>query len=193
MADLTREEQFLSGIAEGSTVDLKPITRREQYLAKIAGQDVEVPDPITREEMLLKQIADGGGGGPSVVVEPITITENGVTTAPSGTAYSPITVNVNTSFDIATAAKRKASSRVIYMFSKNARGCAFAPYWGNNSQPDYVLDLNASAPKVILNVGTENEQIETGTYNGTSFSFPTTLVSYDDFPGMIIAIKQLVT
>ena len=63
MADLTREEQFLSGIAEGSTVELKPITRREQYLAKIAGQDVEVPDPITREEMLLKQIADGGGGG----------------------------------------------------------------------------------------------------------------------------------
>lgn len=63
MADLTREEQFLSGIAEGSTVELKPITRREQYLAKIAGQDVEVPDPITREEMLLKRIADGGGGG----------------------------------------------------------------------------------------------------------------------------------
>lgn len=31
---------------------------------------------------------------PSITVEPITITENGTTTAPSGKAYSPVTVNV---------------------------------------------------------------------------------------------------
>lgn len=37
----------------------------------------------------------GGGGGSGITVEPITITQNGTTTAPSGKAYSPITVNVS--------------------------------------------------------------------------------------------------
>ena len=36
----------------------------------------------------------GGGGGSGITVEPIIITQNGTTTAPSGKAYSPITVNV---------------------------------------------------------------------------------------------------
>ena len=36
----------------------------------------------------------GGGGGSGITIEPITITQNGTTTAPSGKAYSPITVNV---------------------------------------------------------------------------------------------------
>lgn len=39
--------------------------------------------------------ADGGAEPtPSITVEPITITENGTTTAPDGKAYSPVTVNV---------------------------------------------------------------------------------------------------
>ena len=37
---------------------------------------------------------EGTPVAPSITVEPITITENGVTTAPEGKAYSPITVNV---------------------------------------------------------------------------------------------------
>ena len=37
----------------------------------------------------------GGGSGSGITVEPITITQNGTTTAPSGKAYSPITVNVS--------------------------------------------------------------------------------------------------
>ena len=39
--------------------------------------------------------ATSGGGGSGITVEPITITQNGTTTAPSGKAYSPITVNVS--------------------------------------------------------------------------------------------------
>ena len=38
--------------------------------------------------------ATSGGGGSGITVEPITITQNGTTTAPDGKAYSPITVNV---------------------------------------------------------------------------------------------------
>lgn len=36
----------------------------------------------------------GGGGGSSVAVTPLSVTSNGTYTAPSGSAYSPITVNV---------------------------------------------------------------------------------------------------
>lgn len=48
-------------------------------------------DPVS---YLMGKQAGGGGGG--VTVEPITITENGVKTAPAGKAYSPVTVEVPT-------------------------------------------------------------------------------------------------
>lgn len=35
---------------------------------------------------------NGGGGGSSVTVEPLYVTENRTYTAPSGKAYSPVTV-----------------------------------------------------------------------------------------------------
>lgn len=71
-----------------------PVTREEQFLA--AGLDGgDLPDPITREEQYLYEIATKmQGGGSSVTVEPLTVTQNGITTAPSGKAYSPVTVDV---------------------------------------------------------------------------------------------------
>lgn len=48
-------------------------------------------DPVS---YLLGKQAGGGGGG--VTVEPLSVTENDVYTAPSGKAYSPVTVNVPT-------------------------------------------------------------------------------------------------
>ena len=71
-----------------------PITREEQYLA--AGLDGgDLPDPITREEKYLHEIATKmQGGGSSITVEPLIVTQNGTTTAPSGKAYSPVTVDV---------------------------------------------------------------------------------------------------
>lgn len=51
--------------------------------------------PQGMESKTFEQATSGGGGGGSgITVEPITITQNGTTTAPSGKAYSPITVNV---------------------------------------------------------------------------------------------------
>lgn len=72
-----------------------PQTRTEQYLAAANGQDVELPTPLTREEAYLHEIATKmQGGGSSVTVEPLTVTENGTTTAPAGKAFSPVSVSV---------------------------------------------------------------------------------------------------
>ena len=48
--------------------------------------------PAELEGKTFNEATSGGGSG--ITVEPITITQNGTTTAPSGKAYSPITVNV---------------------------------------------------------------------------------------------------
>lgn len=158
---------------------------------RLAEMDMDIEKLALLKAMGGSGGGGGGGGGPSVVVEPITITENGVTTAPTGTAYSPVTVDVQTSVTIKTATKKLTGGKVIYTFGTAVRGYALAPYWDNDTQPDYVLVLNKSGPKVILNAGTENEQIENATFNGSAFTFKTNLVSYDDFPGKIIAIKQI--
>ena len=45
-----------------------------------------------REIALAKAI--GGGGGPQITVEALSVNENGTTTAPEGKAYNPVTVDV---------------------------------------------------------------------------------------------------
>lgn len=50
-----------------------------------------MPTPITREEMFLKKAADTVHG---IEVESLSVTDNGIYTAPSGKAYTPVNVNV---------------------------------------------------------------------------------------------------
>ena len=66
-----------------------PETKTLKDLLKPTGFDCP-------EELQDKTFAEAtcGGGGSGITVEPIPITQNGTTTAPSGKAYSPITVNV---------------------------------------------------------------------------------------------------
>lgn len=92
----TREEALLNSISSGQPSGVKPITREEQYLAYIAGESNSRPvSPITRKEHFLERIATSGtGGGSSINVQPLSVTENGTYTAPSGMAYSPVNVNV---------------------------------------------------------------------------------------------------
>ena len=40
-------------------------------------------------------LSDQGGGGGSVTITPLNVTQNGTYTAPTGTAYSPVSVNVS--------------------------------------------------------------------------------------------------
>ena len=60
----------------------------------IAAKGVTVPSSTLLDgyASLIAQIPSGGGGG--VTVESLSVTQNGTYTAPSGTAYSPVTVNV---------------------------------------------------------------------------------------------------
>ena len=88
MEAITREEKLLSG------QQLEPITRKELFLAKAAGMDVQTPEPITREETFLSKISGGGGSAPAVI-EPLSVTANGLYTPPEGVdGYSPVSVTV---------------------------------------------------------------------------------------------------
>lgn len=49
---------------------------------------------MTNRDIINALAFGGGGGGSSVTVEPLTVTQNGTTTAPSGKAYSPVIVDV---------------------------------------------------------------------------------------------------
>ena len=49
---------------------------------------------MTNRDIINALALGSGGGGSSVTVEPLTVTQNGTTTAPSGKAYSPVTVDV---------------------------------------------------------------------------------------------------
>ena len=92
---LTRAEQYLNRIATGSgTIPEEPYTRIEMYLNKIATGSGEVPEEaLTRLEQYLAAIAEYGGGS-SITVEPLTALANSTYIAPSGKAYSPVTVEV---------------------------------------------------------------------------------------------------
>lgn len=116
MADtpITREEQFLSAAA-GNEVNLPtPITREEMYLAKAAGVNININvlDPITRREKYLAALAESGGGGSSVEVEPLSVTENG-TYSEEGVAYSPVTVNVPNSYAAADEGKVVSNGALV--------------------------------------------------------------------------------
>lgn len=95
---ITREEQYLNAIANGESIDLKPITREEQFLAKAAGQNVRVPTPITRKEKFLSKIS-GTGGGKLEQEKKVEITKNGTTEIfpDEGYTLSKVTANVNVS------------------------------------------------------------------------------------------------
>lgn len=73
----------LAALGDGYAPDSRAIVAEggAAYMTDASGHWQELGSP-------------GGGGGSSVTVEPLTVTQNGTTTAPSGKAYSPVTVNV---------------------------------------------------------------------------------------------------
>ena len=66
--------------------------------------------------------ATAGGSGGDVTVEALTATENKTYTAPSGKAYSPITVNVPNSYAAGDEGKIVVSGQLI---DQPAQGVSF--------------------------------------------------------------------
>lgn len=173
---LTRGEQYLAKSA-GQDVALPdvPLTRVEQYLAKIAGEDVAVPDaPLTRLEQYLAHIAENGGGS-SVTVEPLTVTSNGTQTAPSGKAYSPVTVNVPNSYANSDIGKVVSSVRTLQY--QSSAECAYNGEYNTtynnritvNVQPKRVYTANdalLSNPFSELDFSVLYSNLHSGIYSG---------------------------
>jgi hypothetical protein len=54
-------------------------------------------------DLALYRALNKGGGGGDITVESLSVTENGTTVAPAGTAYSPVSVNVQPNLQQKTA------------------------------------------------------------------------------------------
>ena len=70
----------------------------EQKLSDTLVKAIDRSNPMMQNLQLasrFNKLVEQSGGG--IVAEPLAVTENGVYTAPSGKAYSPVTVNVPTS------------------------------------------------------------------------------------------------
>lgn len=96
-----RKEQMTAFLGDAASEPVgAPRNRDEEWAlylkAKAAGESATLPvgAPRNREEEWLMWLGDNIGGG-DVTVEPLSATQNGTYTAPSGKAYSPVTVNVS--------------------------------------------------------------------------------------------------
>lgn len=99
--------------------------------------------------------AASGGGGSSVDVEPMSVTENGTYTAPAGKAYSPVTVNVPNSYAAADEGKVVSNGALVAQTSDTVT---------QNGTVDTTL-INS----LLVNVsGGGASNIVTGTFTGTT-------------------------
>ena len=69
--------------------------------------------------LLAKNLWGGGGSTPSVDIEPLSVTENGVYTAPGGKAYSPVSVAVPNSYGASDEGKVVSNGALISQTSQS--------------------------------------------------------------------------
>lgn len=145
----------------GAENELDPARSRiEKILHKMLGYDVDLEPSQSRiEELLIQLYEQGGSGGSSVTVEPLTVTQNGTQTAPTGKAYSPVTVNVPNSYTdsdiwkVVDAAKQLVAQRDYFV---NLNGTYDTTY--NNSVtvnvepvPVYIDDFSEGGTATLAN------------------------------------------
>lgn len=105
---------YLAAMA-GEEVTLPPPNTRDlKWMAKFLGQDVETEPVQTPEEAYWEKIVEqGGGGGASVTVEELTVTENKTYTPESGKAFGPVIVNVPNSYTAADEGKAVRNGALV--------------------------------------------------------------------------------
>lgn len=108
------------------------------------------------KKIILTQIFEGGGGGGDVEVEPLSITANGIYTAETGKAYSPVTANVPNSYAVGDEGKVVSNGALVSQTSGSAT---------QNGTVDTTL-INSLLVNVSGGGGASN--IVTGTFTGTT-------------------------
>ena len=88
-----------------------------------------------KENKAWYEMPQSGGGGSSVSVEPITITKNGVTTAPDGVAYSPITTDTYTQDGDKITITEDDGSKVVFTQGE--------------AQAEKAVDINANGAFIV--------------------------------------------
>lgn len=92
MAEQSREPEILKSIIDDTEYNKTPQSRNEEILLSILNDTEYTKTPQSREEELLLELKGKIGHG--ITVEPLSVTENGTYTAPTGKAYSPVEVTI---------------------------------------------------------------------------------------------------
>ncbi len=122
-------------------------------------------------EKRIEDLEEGGGGGPSIQVEPLTLYGNGVTTALEGHAYSPVTVSVPDGYGN-TIAVSKTNLAISNPFITNSDPTGLELYnkiiaWGTggiNENCDAWLYIDASAIQAGTATAKVTNSASTGIY-----------------------------
>ena len=101
-----------------------------------------------KENKAWYEMPQSGGGGSSVSVEPITITKNGVTTAPDGVAYSPITTNVPAPVTSVNGKTGDVKTGMVVHATKNTSTDG-NPYSLSPSVNEIIQFVNSNTPAPI--------------------------------------------
>lgn len=145
--------------------------------------------------VLAAKLTKGGGGGGDIDVDALTVTENGVYSASSGHAYSPVTVSVPTS-GITPVGTKDISSNGLYDVTNFSQASVSVPIPSGYIVPTGTSTITANGVYDITNfasasvsvpsggivpTGTKNI-VENGIYDVTNFasasvSVPATLPS----------------
>lgn len=96
--------------------------------------------------------AAGGGGGGDITVESLSVTENGTTTAPAGTAFNPVVVDVPNTYTAGDEGKVVSNGALVAQTSDTVTQNGTVNTTLNNS--------------VVVNVPTGAMVLGTGTFTG---------------------------
>ena len=108
-----------------------------------------------------------GGGGSSVTVEALSVTSNGTYTAPTGTAYSPVSVNVS---GIVPSGTLSISANGMY--DVTAFASASVLVGGGGSDADGIIERTISGTYTNANVTSIGDYVFSKCKSLVSVSFP---------------------
>lgn len=162
----------------------------------------------TIRDIILSKIIGGSGGGGSVTVEALSVTENNTYTAPSGTAYSPVNVDVPNTYGAGDEGKVVNNGALVGQTSRNVNQNGAVDTTLNNQIVVSVPNTYAAGDegKVVSNgelvaqtahaTVTENGTIDTTLNNSVVVDVPqgggggsvaSNAVNFRDYDGTIVA------